>query len=234
MAIDPDAIVFLPPGSEFRNTCTHANSWFSIRVPLGILAEADGEGASNLLDTVSVVRPNRGLARKLREIVPKYFGALSATPSLADSALANERFQDEVISIAQQVCVPSIATPVESSTTSRKVVVRYEEIASRAAELIEESLDRSQSVSGIAQALDVSERTLLTAFQSRFGTTPRQFIRAMRLNHARALLRQANYPEKLVQDIAAKCGFWDFGRFAAKYKQLFGEYPSETARKATG
>ncbi len=233
MSVDPEAIVFFPPGSEFRNACTHANSWFSIRVPMETLVETDGEGAPELLDSVSVVQPKPGLARQLRTIVPKYLSALCSTPSLAESTLANERLQEQVIAIARQVCVRSAANSVESHSTSKRVDSHHEWIATKAADLIENSLDHSQSVAGIARALQVSERTLLTAFRSRLGTSPRQFIQSMRLNRARALLRRGDYPETLVQEIAAKCGFWDFGRFAAKYKRLFGEYPSETALKAT-
>ncbi len=54
---------------------------------------------------------------------------------------------------------------------------------------------------------------------------------SMRLNRARAKLREANHSETLVQDCAAELGFWDFGRFAAKYQRLFGELPSQTLRK---
>lgn len=233
MVVDPDAIVIFPPGSEFRNTCTHANSWFSIRVPVAALGDVDGRDAPNLIDTVSVVRPRNDWARKLREIVPKYFNALYDTPSLAESTLANERLQAEVMAIARQVCVRSTVFPVESHETSAKAFLRHEEFATRAAELMEDSLESARSVAEIAQLLGVSERTLLNAFQSRFGASPRRFAQAMRLNRARALLRRPTYPQILVKDVAAQCGFWDFGRFAAKYHQLFGEYPSETVAKAT-
>jgi AraC-like DNA-binding protein len=35
-----------------------------------------------------------------------------------------------------------------------------------------------------------------------------------------------------VSDVAARWGFYQFGRFAAQYRQLFGETPSATLRRA--
>ncbi|MFD2500918.1 hypothetical protein ACFSTI_21320 [Rhizorhabdus histidinilytica] len=32
-------------------------------------------------------------------------------------------------------------------------------------------------------------------------------------------------------EIACRWGFYQFGRFAAQYRRLFGELPSETLRK---
>ena len=46
MPIDPDAIVFFPPGSEFCFSCKHANSWFSVLVPLDVLAPVIEEDPS--------------------------------------------------------------------------------------------------------------------------------------------------------------------------------------------
>ncbi len=62
--------------------------------------------------------------------------------------------------------------------------------------------------------------------------SPRQYVRAVRLNRARRMLRRSSYPETLVQDIATQCDYWDFGGFASKYQRLFGEYPIQTAKKA--
>ena len=110
---------------------------------------------------------------------------------------------------------------------------RHNKIAIEAADLIEVAIEDSEAiagVAGIARELGVSERTLSTAYRKRFGVSPRQYFQAMRLNRARRMLKLSEGSEVRIADVAAACGYWDGGRFAARYQQLFGELPSETLR----
>ncbi|WP_390620917.1 helix-turn-helix transcriptional regulator [Thalassoglobus neptunius] len=148
-----------------------------------------------------------------------------------DSRVAAElTFQLDLLRIARRVCVRSSRVQLLTEDNSSCLTVRHTRIASDAAELIETSLDGLISIAAIAQSLDVSERTLLTAFRSRYHQSPRHFIQSMRLNRARTLLRDSPNSGALIQDIAAQVGFYDAGRFASKYQRLFGELPSQTVK----
>ena len=232
MVLDPHAVVVFPPGSEFCFSCTNANSWFSVRIPLELLGPGNGNGPLDLHRSVTVIRPGSSVLRRLSNLVTAYLRALNSTDSLGDSAAASRRFEDRLLRIARPLCCRSNTARIESRDTFSTAKLRHERIAELAADILEASEDGSHSVHGLAQALDVSERTLLTAFKSRFGTTPRRFIQSMRLNRARMLLREKSPLDTRVQDVAATCGYWDFGRFAAKYHQLFGELPSDTLGNA--
>jgi AraC family ethanolamine operon transcriptional activator len=48
----------------------------------------------------------------------------------------------------------------------------------------------------------------------------------------RRALREADPQRETVGDIAARWGFWHLSRFAADYKEMFGELPSNTLKKA--
>lgn len=231
LILDPNAVVVFPPGSEFCFSCTNANSWFSIRIPTELLVVPEADHQPVPVNSVSVIRPGRKVMRQLRDNVLSYLHAIQLSQSLKISPLSTEIFENQTLDIARQLCFHSPHIQVQSEQTFATSKQRHTAIAKSGAEIIESAPDRSVSVAAVARSLGVSDRTLLTAFRSQFHMTPRRFIQSMRLNRARTKLRDANFSETHVQDCAADCGFWDFGRFAAKYQRLFGELPSQTLKK---
>lgn len=99
-------------------------------------------------------------------------------------------------------------------------------------DLIEESQAELPTVEQLATAVDVSERTLRTMFIEYFGMSPGKYLNLRGLHRTRFALRNGAGDETTVARVAAKFGFWDFGRFAGQYRLLFGEFPSETLRKS--
>ncbi|TIT53041.1 MAG: AraC family transcriptional regulator, partial [Mesorhizobium sp.] len=73
-----------------------------------------------------------------------------------------------------------------------------------------------------------SRRQLEYAFRTTFALSPLEFIRALRLNEARRLLTARGARGSSVTSIAMEVGLTHLGRFAANYRQLFGESPRET------
>ncbi len=100
----------------------------------------------------------------------------------------------------------------------------------RAAEFIEAHLAEPIGVEEIARASGASMRSLYEGFRRFRGTSPMEFLRTLRLRRVREGLRNAS-AGTTVSDVAARWGFYQFGRFAAQYRQLFGETPSATLRK---
>ena len=78
-------------------------------------------------------------------------------------------------------------------------------------------------------ALRVSRRELEYAFRTVFDQSPRDFLHLLRLNAVRRALRRGA-PGDTILRVLLDHGFTHPGRFAADYRAIFGEQPSETLR----
>jgi len=88
-------------------------------------------------------------------------------------------------------------------------------------------------IGDLCRALHVSRRTLHRAFAVTLGMGPLRYLTRRRLTAVRTELRRCDSVAITVTDIATKYGFWQLGRFARQYRQLFGEKPSETRGRAS-
>ena len=70
-------------------------------------------------------------------------------------------------------------------------------------------------------------RALNYAFRARFGCSPQEWQRNFLLDHARLVLKDADYTGT-VKGLAYELGFASPSSFAGFYRQRFGELPSET------
>lgn len=85
------------------------------------------------------------------------------------------------------------------------------------------------SLQPLCGIMGVSERTLRNAFYKVRGMSPKRCMLRMRLVEAHEALRhRVGYTT--VTEVATRCGFFELGRFAQRYKAAFGERPSDTLR----
>ena len=96
---------------------------------------------------------------------------------------------------------------------------------------IEANLGEAFGVEDLAAVANVSARSVQLAFSRLRGCTPMQFARRRRLEKARSLL-QSPTAATTTTGVALDCGCFHLGRFAAAYRALFGEKPSETLARA--
>ena len=96
------------------------------------------------------------------------------------------------------------------------------------------SLHPSADIYGadLAQACDVSERTLQTATRAIRGLSVHRYLRLRRLWAARRALALGRRHTK-VSDIARANGFWHMGEFSSAYRGTFGETPIETLTRSS-
>lgn len=96
---------------------------------------------------------------------------------------------------------------------------------------LQERIKDDVSVEELAALCNVSVRTLYNLFAKEVGTTPKLFIKQMKLQCLQSDLKQG-IGARNVTEIALDYGFTHLGRFSSDYRKLFGELPSETLRKA--
>src|SRR5215510_12772793 len=107
---------------------------------------------------------------------------------------------------------------------------RRRRLALRAEAWLREKLAEPPTIASLCQALDASERTLHEAFRQHLDTTPKAYLKVLRLNAARHDLLQGEKRQR-VTDVALDWGFLHFGWFSQDYRRLFGETPSQTLHR---
>jgi AraC-like DNA-binding protein len=99
----------------------------------------------------------------------------------------------------------------------------------RVEHFIADEVDRPITLEELVEVSGVSARALFDGFRRFRGQSPMAYLRSVRFERVRHDLLNARAGET-VTSIACRWGFYQFGRFAGQYRQIFGELPSETLR----
>ena len=157
----------------------------------------------------------------LRSQVRLLCGEIEGNPSILGASWLRQQLEFE---IPVRLLGALASSPVETTrppSRLRDLALR------RALSFIEENPNAPLAVRDVCRAAEVSWRTLDYAFREHFGVTPKAYLKAIRLNAVRRELRRAGRPA-LIADVANRWGFWHMGQFAADYRRLFGELPSDS------
>jgi AraC-like DNA-binding protein len=111
---------------------------------------------------------------------------------------------------------------------SRKQEHRHAKIVNRLHDFARQNPEVPLGVAEVCKALRVSIRTLHTSCHMQLGVSPKQYLTLRRLHLARRALRFASPAVTSVSEIAMRYSFWELGRFAVTYRNVFGESPSQT------
>ena len=84
------------------------------------------------------------------------------------------------------------------------------------------------SLAEMCAAAGVSQRWLHKCFADVLGMPPYRYVRLARLSKAREQLLASDADYTLVKTLSLSLGYRLSGRFAAEYRSVFGENPSET------
>jgi AraC-like DNA-binding protein len=98
----------------------------------------------------------------------------------------------------------------------------------RALEYIDAHAHEAVTVDDVAAAVHLSPRGLQVAFRRTLDETPSEALRRARLDAAHRDLAGAEAGSTTVAAVAHRWGFAHAGKFAARYREAYGEHPSAT------
>ncbi len=226
-----DAALLMGKGQEFMVTIDGVHSWFNLYVPetraqaMGLLRDPEGVQQEKTL----VLRQRAAQPARVSRLLTDFLRSALAAPRLATSQDALAGFEAQLLAaLAGAYDFP----PGEIQQQRGRPPVLDEASILRAVEAIEASTNPSMPTAELAHAAQISERSLRAGFKKYLGLSPTRYMQLRTLNRARQRLSTSSPEETSVARVAADLGVWDLGRFAVRYRRLFGELPSTTLRKS--
>ncbi len=88
---------------------------------------------------------------------------------------------------------------------------------------LHENFAENLSTGDLAEMAGLSTSHFERRFRSAFGSSPRQYLVRIRIEHAAKLLQET---EKTVSEIAHECGFYDHAHFSRSFRRIMNVSPS--------
>ncbi|MFI6762664.1 AraC family transcriptional regulator [Micromonospora sp. NPDC050417] len=204
---------------------------FVLSLPVEVLNRVAGErtgcGLAGSLRFEAMTPVSPAMTRYWRSTVGYVHRELVAQGSTLSNPLIQASTTD-LVAIAALSTFPNTTMTLEPARDSDQVAptalrraVAY--IGAHAAEPI--------TLTDIATAARVGPRALQQAFTRHYDTTPTNYLRRIRLEHAHRQLQSADATRgDTVASIARRWGFAHPGRFAVAYRRQFGRTPHQTLR----
>lgn len=227
-AADQGVLICNPPGEGIDGRITPGFACTSVNVPLPLWEECRRLAGVDRADFGGVMAHRLPAAVYRR--VERRLQSVRAQLRAANTPDTTRQATREAVELTRE-----LATLAWRTTTGRKEPENHSprnraRLARRAEDWMRAHLSEAVQVTDACLALRVSRRELEYAFRGCFDTGPKDFLQVLRLNAVRRAL-QGGADGKSVSRVALDHGITHFGRFAAHYRTLFQENPSETRRR---
>jgi len=228
----PDnGIMVYSPGMEIDGVTWPGFNIYTFSLPVEMLENSsrmfDYPEIRNLVCGGDVLTCNLSVLKKFRQLL-----------RLFCSKLENGRTREAEQNLLSEFNFIILEQLLSAIISSSREVKHYnssrlrDKALKKAMTYISEYSQECPTVQMICQAAGVSKRTLDYAFLEQFGVSPKVYLQTFRLNGVYRELRRRDPSSTKIADAANNWGFWHMGQFAADYRKLFDELPSETLRKS--
>ncbi|KAA0972542.1 GlxA family transcriptional regulator [Aureimonas fodinaquatilis] len=144
-------------------------------------------------------------------------------PTYLMARLIEARLGSEVTrGISEQFILERLRGGAESQRPFAKGQERLHPALQEAARLMKRTLNAPLAITAIAQRVGLSSRQLERLFQQHARVSPAEYYMALRLAHARLLLRQSSMK---VTAVGMACGFVSSAHFSSSYRRHYGYAP---------
>lgn len=172
-----------------------------------------------------ILTPSLAAVTRLRRLHAKACKLAETNPNMLMHREVGRAIEQEMI----RVLIDCIYTGAEDR--SAKTLARHIAIMSALEDVLTANIERDVALPELFDTVGVPERTLRLYCNMFLGMGPRRYLQLRRLNRVRAALQNADPETTLVAQIAQRYRFSELGRFAAAYRAVFCETPSETLRR---
>lgn len=131
--------------------------------------------------------------------------------------------------LAEKLVIFAAEASSKKTTNIRKRDIAVDKVV----EFVRNTPTPTSELAQLCRIANVSERTLQYAFKERYGIAPNTFVKRWNLNTARRQLLAVNPVETKISAVCQNLGFPHQSQFAADYKKLFSQLPSETLKSQT-
>ncbi len=123
-----------------------------------------------------------------------------------------------------------VADKKEEAAERTSFVNPSEQFVNRVKQTVLELIDTKQcDVEHVAAKLFMSPFQLRSKLSAVIGVTPKKFILKLQLEHACQMIKE--HPNRLITDVAERCGFYDKSHFTRHFRDAFGMTPGEYAQQ---
>ncbi len=122
--------------------------------------------------------------------------------------------------------ITRLLVPLISKHSNQKIRRKYDDHpVERAHQYIHDNLDKNFSLDQLAKAAYISPFYLIRQFRRKYGLTPFQYLRNLRIEKAKHLLETRS-----ISEVAVEVGFFDQSHFLKHFRKVEGEMPSRYTR----
>ena len=216
-------------GESYTSRLLGPTQWGSVTLfkdDMDLLRGQQADCRSKQISGITVFTPPPTALARLRLLHSKMGQIAEIGPGSFGNTILTHDLEHSILRAMRDVLI----TRASGLDTIRRR--QHQIVVDRFRAVLKAQPDISFLIPAISQKIGVSSRTLRLACQEQLGISPAQYILLRRMRSVHRALQRASPDFTRVTDIATEHGFWELGRFAGKYRAIFGEAPSVTLRGA--